>query len=452
MKNTTALKVLYLLVALVICVMPSIGLLLGAGEESSDSDAAAAPELTAKDGSFNVNVMADAGAWFEDHFAWRNEYVTASSFITSGLFMTSGNSNVVSGTDGWLYYGSTLPDYQATRDLSDRQLFDVAHSLALMQAYARENGANFVFAIAPNKNSLYDANMPYYYKGLRVGESCLERLVPYLCSEGVNYVNLHELFAAQDEVLYHARDSHWNNKGAALAASALLDAVGTAHADYSNRPYQTVADHEGDLDKMLFPSAPLAQDDQYYDPAPAFSYDAPVESNFDASIHTHADAAGKLLMYRDSFGSALLPFMAESFGASFFTRGVPYQLANHLADTQADAVVVERAERFISMMAGEPPSIPAPEIAENALDDAAFAPVDGVETLPAGEDYVLVSGPVGDADLPAEALLYVRIGGTVYEACGYMGDDGSERFQAMVPASVAQGSPDVSLCVRAGGK
>ena len=38
-------------------------------------------------------------------------------------------------------------------------------------------------------------------------------------------------------------------------------------------------------------------------------------------MHTKADGkSGSLVMYRDSFGNALLPFIAEAFGDAYFSR------------------------------------------------------------------------------------------------------------------------------------
>ena len=54
----------------------------------------------------------------------------------------------------------------------------------------RQGAVDFVFTVAPNKNSLYGENMPYY-DSLKVDEeNNLARLVPFLEKEGVSYVDL----------------------------------------------------------------------------------------------------------------------------------------------------------------------------------------------------------------------------------------------------------------------
>ncbi len=85
--------------------------------------------------------------------------------------------------------------------MSDRALFNVARSLSMMQEYAERQGADFLFTIAPNKNSLYGEHMPYY-DSLKVSdEKNMDRIVPWLEKEGVHYAALSQVFAEQEEVL-----------------------------------------------------------------------------------------------------------------------------------------------------------------------------------------------------------------------------------------------------------
>lgn len=430
----------YALIVFVLCLIPSVGLLFGGGEVSSDADAAPAPSLTNEDGGFNVKVMSDAGDWFEDHFAFRNEYITAWSTIADGLLKTSSNDQVIQGTDGWLYYGNSLGDYQGTNHLTDRQLFDIAHSMKLAQDYLKGQGADFVFAVAPNKSSLYGDHMPLRYRGIIVGERNLARLVPYLREEGVNYVDLYGHFLSQDETLYHATDSHWNNKGASQAAAQILSALGKKHPDYTDRPYTVRNDFTGDLEKMLFPAAPATEDELYFEPAPedSYTYNTEIESTFDPFIQTTAAGkAGSLLMYRDSFGNALLPFMAENYRSATFSRGVPYDLHVDLTLYQPDTVVVERAERFLSEMVQQPPVVPGRYLKGATLSQEAFTTVDDVSETAQLDGSTLVTGAISKSNLEPTTRIYIRVDSAVYyEAFGYTDGKGNERFSLLLPPGV----------------
>ena len=434
--------VAYVVVVALLCLVPSVGLLFGGGEVSSDTDAAPAPQLVRDDGQVNFDVMADAGEWFDDHFAFRNEWVTAAAAV-EGLFGVSSNESVVRGTNGWLYYGDSVDDFRGADQLSDRALYDIAHTMKLVQNHALGKGARFAFVIAPNKNTLYGQNMPYYYQ-MHVGESNLDRIGAFLDAEGVTYVDARAIFEARDDVLYHSRDSHWNNEGAALVADALMTALGQGHESYAGTPATTRVDFTGDLDKMLFPSAPTPEAEVYFDDEPTFSYVTEgVQSNFDPKIATAsgAGASGSLVMYRDSFCNSLLPFMAEGFGQAYFSRGVPYQLAVDLDAHGADALVIERAQRFMRDMAASPPIMPAPMVLDDAVSTAdGFEAVEDVEEQPLGE-YLQVSGDVG-RDVQVGDRIAVRVNGSlVYEAFGKCdAETGAEGFQLVVPQSIAAAS------------
>ena len=444
------LAIAYVVIAALVCLVPSVGLLFGGGEVSSDADAAPVPALTNEDGSFNVDVMSDAGDWFDDHFAFRNEWVTVAAAV-EGLFGVSSNESVVAGTDGWLYYGDSVDDFRGVNQLDDRALYDIAHSMKLVQTYALGHGIDFAFTIAPNKNTLYGQNMPYYYQ-VKVGETNLDRIVALLEGEGVNYVDARALFEGQDDVLYHKRDSHWNNEGAAMVSDALMTTLGHEHRRYEGEAYSTRVDFIGDLDKMLFPSAPTPEAEVYYDDAPAFDYVTEgVQSNFDPKIVTssHVAKGGSLVMYRDSFCNSLLPFMAEAYEQAYFSRGVPYQLAIDLDAHAADALVIERAQRFMRDMAANPPMMPAPMILDDAVSGSEdFTQLQGAEEKQQG-DYLLVTGDV-EGEVSAGDRIAIRVNGSLaYEAFGLRdAETGNERFQLLLPQAVAgQGGNEYELLI-----
>lgn len=424
---------IYIITFLIICLVPSAGLFLGKSEVSSENrDMAPKPELIDEDG-FNERILNDAGAYFEDHFAFRNEWVTGYAFILDKLFGVSAQDGVITGKNNWLYYKDSLNDYQGAEPMTERQLFDVAHSLALVQAYAEQNAIDFAFTIAPNKNSLYGENMPYYYQAFREDENNFSRLQKYLKSEKINYVDLYGLLKNQDEILYHARDSHWNNKGASLASDAILTSLKKEHPDYQNRTYETRKDYEGDLDIMLYPAAVTKEKELYYQPAPSFEYCEKVESNFEPKISTKSSGkSGSLVMYRDSFGNALLPFMAEAFQNAYFSRGIPYQLSD-LFTCEADTLVIERAERFLPDMAANAPMMAAPIIPSSTLKDVTFSKdITNLETSEQGA-FTKITGIIPEDKLDIDSKIYIRVNELLNYEAFPLSLNGREAFQLLIP-------------------
>lgn len=304
---------------------------------------------------FNRDFLEEAGEWFDDHFAFRQELVSADAKLRGSVFGTSATDSVIYGKDGWLYYEATLDDFQHKNSVSDRALFNMAHNTALMQEYTESLGKTFLFTIAPNKNSLYGENMPERYQYTVAQQSDAERLIPWLEKEGVNYIDLFSLFEKQDEVLYYARDSHWNQKGAVLVYNTLLDACGKEHETYENVDSQIRCDYYGDLNLMLYPVGSEPEDDVHYQKPFTYVYQTEGATVEDQFVQTTCEnGTQNLLMYRDSFGNSLLPYFAENFANASFSKQVPYPMTD-LVTTEADIVIVEKVERHLPTLSEVPP-------------------------------------------------------------------------------------------------
>lgn len=412
-------SLLYCACFFAVCLCPFAGMLQSQEEDTTAENRRLAefPVLRTEEGEFNTEWLSQAGDYFQDHFAFRSKLVTANALVQGKILGVSTASGVIQGSDGWLYYKDSLADYLGTDLLSERSLFNIAHTLGMTQRNLEQRGVDFVFTIAPNKNSLYGEHMPYYDSVRITDENNLKRLQPYLEEEGVNYTDLYETFRNQTEVLYHSRDSHWNNKGAALASDQILTALGKEHVSYEEEAFEVRKDFAGDLDKMLYPEALTLEDEIYYEREPDFTYVQEVESNFDPRINTaSAEKDGSLVMYRDSFGNTLLPFMAEAYGSAYFSRGVPYQLSD-VETYQADAVVIERAERFLPEMAEAPPVLQGSTVVwDGEITETADNGISHIEMKSQGM-LIQITGAVLPEYLETDSEIYLRINGTsVYEA------------------------------------
>lgn len=410
-------KLIYCILFFAICLCPSLGMLVTKQETSSENrQLSEFPSPKTEEGKINVEWLSQAGDYFQEHFAFRNELVTGNALLHGRLLETSTADGVIQGKNGWLYYKDSLDDYLGQDLLSDRSLFNIAHMLSMTQQALEEKGVNFLFTIAPNKNSLYGDNMPYYDKLKVSDQTNRENLESWLTTEKVAYADLYQALMEEDEVLYHARDSHWNNKGAALAADVLMDALGKDHDSYEGESYTVRRDYTGDLDTMLYPLASTADDEIYYDKETTYATVEEIQSNFDPRITTvNPVKEGSLVMYRDSFGNALLPYMADAYANAYFSRGIPYQLMD-VETHSADTVIIERAERFLPEMSQFPPVLTAKEISltENEELQGSDGAVD-VKIKPQGMTAQL-SGRIKEGLLDTDSRIYLKVNGSVYEA------------------------------------
>lgn len=377
-------------VFLLLCLIPSLGMLLPDRREAAGSNEvlAAPPSLRDGEGALNPDYLTAWTAWFQDSFFLRQELVTAWSALNRQVLHTSIAEDVLLGRDGWLYFGGTLDDYTGRSLMSGGEIASAARNLALMSEYCESQGAAFLFAAAPNKNSLYPQHMPDLPVFSR--EKNAEALAVALAEEGVACLDLFAAFQSQEETLYFVQDSHWNSRGAALAADKINAALGRESC-YFEGPFCPAADHRGDLYAMLYPAGNRTESDLHYAGTLSFDYETPIRSENDLNIRTVGGGTGSLLMFRDSFGNLLYPYLADSFAQAQFSRTPNYRL-DQIAAREADCVVVELVERNLRWLIENIPVMPAPLRSAGEpepLDEAAELTAEASREMPG---FVLVRG------------------------------------------------------------
>lgn len=439
MKKTTP-AIAFTAVFLLMCLIPLLGLLLSNPSQSGSREVPSAPPaLLTADGSVNTAYLSDLSDYFSDHFYLRQDMITLHNLVIAGVFGASSEDDVLLGSEGWLYYASSLDDYTGAEGMTLRALYSAAANLRLIQEYCQSQGMTFLFAIAPNKNSIYGENMPDYGAVADIRDA--QRLFSLLNTAGVCYADLFESFSGQDEVLYFAHDSHWNAKGAALAADCLNASFGLESAYYDGDFSQTVP-HSGDLYEMLYPSLTDSEVDYIYGGGYDFSFGAGGTQPDSITINTIGPGEGTLLAFRDSFGNLLYPYLADSFASARFSRSVSYDLMQ-AGVLKADYVLVELVERNLDYLVTNVPVMPAPVRATPAFQQASGrVEISRVPGDKAPEGYVLLKGSLTEL-VDSDSPVYIVCGGICYEA--FLLDGGG--FAAYVPE---QAAPESVLFISGG--
>ena len=349
-------------------------------------------------------------SYLEDNFAFRDRLVTADSIIKAKVFKMSGSEKVVSGKDGWLFFAEDIDDLTSKNTMSKREIGCIKRELELINEYASKHNSRFLFIIAPNKASLYDRFLPYYYvkSGIPNNKSLLENSI----LSSVEYMDLSALFESGNEVLYHRLDSHWNNKGALFVIKALTDKFGLPSKDYET-PTIT-SDWNGDLYKMLYPLGE-EKDEQYNYSGFEYSYTKRFKSVDDMVISTKNEHTnnGSLLMFRDSFGRSILPFAADNFSEAELRRAVPYDL-DRLTQKHFDYTVLEIVERNLDELLAQAPHLTAEETSI-PNSNAQLDKEDYDFTVEYSENECHIYGVINKT-LSENTRIYVKVNGKAYEA------------------------------------
>ena len=420
----------YIFAVLLLCLMPLLAIgKSSAGAVAEKKEFAEIPKPFDENG-FRWEYFGELGRYFDERFAFRPELAAFDAMFRTSVFGVSPIDDVIAGENGWLYYADTLDDFQHKNPISDRMLFNIAHNLSMMQSYTQNSGAEFIFTVAPNKNSLYDENMPQQLRYQVESESDMDRLRAWLQREQINYVDLYNLFEEKNEVLYYKRDSHWNSKGAVMVYDALLNAYGKPHETYEDSSKWVSGSFYGDLDRMLFPIGSMPETELQHPGSNAWTYVQGETVEDDLIVTECADGSQTLLMYRDSFGNSLLPLMADEFSQAVFSKNVPYPMTD-LETYNPDILIVERVERHLPGIAKAPPKMNAPEAALSGTR----APAAGSTTASVSKEggFWVVSGVADMNYMSDDSRVFVEMtddnGTKTYEAfCANVGNDASDDY------------------------
>lgn len=167
------------------------------------------------------------------------------------------------------------------------------------------------------------------------------------------YIDLRPVLLEESKnaLLYHKRDTHWNGAGAKIAFEQAAFRFDVELPDLSGRGPVEVDNFEGDLDALLFPGKVKYDSDVTYDFNGLYVFTSAYSTPMDIVITARGGGEKKLLMFRDSFANAWIPYAASSFAEIRLERVTPYR-TEYLESMVPDCVIVEIAERNLPTLAG----------------------------------------------------------------------------------------------------
>lgn len=469
-EGPSTMRIFTILVCLIL-IIPFVGLFLFPTTESTENRVlASAPSLIGKDGSINIRFLDDAGEYFADHYGLRNYLVDADARLYSALFDVSTADGVITGDDGWLYTKEALADYQGIAPYTDAQLDCLANNMGIIQAYCEDQGKNFLFTIAPNKNSVYPDHMPYYYPS--DSHSMTQTLGDALSAGGVKYLDLFEALDDDKEGLYYDQDTHWTNYGSYIASERIMDCFGLPSLGIADDDFRTKRTYYGDLAKMLYPISAQPEDYWYVEGINDGSGDSadPRDGALWSLVEGESLAAGlvkttngleggdggnSLVAYRDSFGIALIPYLALGFesvtaawpGMSGMSTSFDYAVVQ---DNECNAVLFEIVQRNVPTLWQDSFIFPSPCIPRPA-DGLERADCADLRMEESSNGLVSLSGTVSGIDWAPGATILVRLTNAegldrTYRAFEFVNEDPTSRgFRAYIPADDIAGEFEASI-------
>ena len=396
------------------CAMPVLALTIGYRNENVEKRILAKWPALIEEGRLNTKYPSDIEEYLADHYAFRPLMVTADAKLKASLFGESTSDQVIIGKEDWLFFRSTLDDYQRVIKLSDNDLYRISRILELQDEYLSQQGVRLVFMVAPNKASIYPEYMPERFVRLD-SKSDYERLCEYLSDSGLDIIDLHESLRGQSAQVYHKLDTHWNNLGATVALGKMIEEIQIVDpslhfVDYEEQPPVIEMTHRGDLSNMLYPSMDIMDEQVVFDLAGDYRTRRPMRSLEDLLIQTDNDNGQNVdvLMFRDSFANALIPFLSESLRTITYSRTVPYDYG--LMTDETDIVFIEIVERNLEVLLQGTPQMPVYEVNMDFDISSDYVEVDA--TITPSKEGVFIYGvavpeSVGTTDTNYE--IYLRL-------------------------------------------
>ena len=304
----------------------------------------------------------DFNSYFNDNLQFRKQLVTLDSAVDYYIFDRSANKEVIKGKAGWLFYTDTLADYQRNNLYTEEELQSILDDVLLTKEYFDEKGIEFVIFIGPNKNTIYGEYMPSYIE--TYGDiSRVQQMVDYLKQNtDVKIIfPVEELLTAKKEhpelQNYFHLDTHWNYMGGFWASAPLLESLGVSPISIDEIKYEQMNEPDFiwygyDEANMIGLSAFLNSDVNYRVSSAMidsvqFSGDIHTDSTvYSEAVRAYSDAYDrrKVFLIRDSFGEAISPYIAASFG-EMYSRYKNTLRLSEFDEEKPDIVVFEVVER-----------------------------------------------------------------------------------------------------------
>lgn len=311
----------------------------------------------------------DYESYINDNFIFRTKLVRLNNIIMYKLFKTSGTDRVIMGKNGWLFYAdeNVLNNYRGIDSFTKEELEHIKADLEQRKRWLEQNGIKFYVTVAPNKHTIYYDKLPNYLVKIN-NESRLDQLINYLNKNSdIRIIDLRPaLFKAKvHEKIYYTNDTHWNNLAGYYGYREIIDDIkkdfpGIKPLEKERLVINTQNNaYSGDLSVML--SMPDIIKDDVYDikiknsAVKAKQIDAnqfPAPERFVYNENMNSDNEFKLLMFRDSFTTALVPYLSENFRNSLYIWDNHFN-ADIIKREKPDIVVLEVVERSLHNVAFE---------------------------------------------------------------------------------------------------
>jgi alginate O-acetyltransferase complex protein AlgJ len=335
---------------------PLIGMFFGVGEFAASDEnrrPAVLPKLP-RNGLRWLDLGGPFTAYLHDRFGFRGTMIAAQALFKVRLLGVSSSPEVLIGKHGWLFYTGekSMDSYRGVLPLDAHDLAAWVQLFTRRQDWLARRGILMIVVIVPDKQTVYPEFLP---SSIRKSNQRM-RLDTFLTSlRSASTVPLLDLRPALIDaktrypILYSASDTHWNARGAYVGYVEVMREIARKYPDVQplplSRTQHAIHYASGDLAKMLGLGSVWREElDEPLSPPTLRGSQTPAG---DLVMWQAGAAERRLVIFGDSFGAPLVPYLAPHFAETVFSQSTGFKPAL-IAESNPDVVLFEFVERKLN--------------------------------------------------------------------------------------------------------
>lgn len=355
------IQVLFIVGVLLVCILPLVKFnRVGTVSEKENRVLVVKPYLFV-DNRLNQNFFSEYSNYLNDRFGGRNRLITLNKFVQYNILKSAVyNEKAFKGKSGWWFYisssdGNNLLDFYKRNLLNNDELKNFRINIENTLNWCKTQNIPCIFFIGPNKHSVYSEFYPFERPS---GQTRADQLVSVLQDVGVPYIFPRDaLISKKNEIdvpLYYETDTHWNPLGAFVAYEQLLNMLKEMfpNQNFPEIQYDTKIEYSttaGDILPMLaIENSKSTQPKlipQGIMQAELYTY---IKNDGGNGVRTMgADkTAPRALVFRDSFFTALEPFVSPLFSETeYIWKKFSESDKEYVLEYKPDVIIFESVER-----------------------------------------------------------------------------------------------------------
>ena len=304
----------------------------------------------------------DFDHYFNDHFKWRNQLITANNRINFLLQKSAISKEVVLGKNGWLFHSNGIDLFRGKTQFNDDELKKIRKELLFRNEFIERKGGKYYLVIVPQKQSVYPEYLPDHIRKINAKTST-ENLIEFLHENtDLSVINLVDSLKLKKETalfpLFYKTDHHWNSYGALLGIQSVLYRI---QKDFSNLDTLEVSAYEFELQSIQgrVTAQMLKLENELRDEDPLVHYNGniqidtipndyavpenfPYKNEYVIKIRSSKSNAPKMMMVRESFAVQLIPEFSKYFSESVYVfDGWHHRLNPEIVEREKPEIYVQ---------------------------------------------------------------------------------------------------------------